>query len=158
MAISSRFAVAVHILALLESGGGEPVTSERIAGSVNTNPAVVRRILSLLARAGLTTSRRGAGGGALLARPAVGITLREVYCAVEGGELFAMHHEAPDHRCPVGRHIQSVLEAATGAARAALEASLGERTVADVLESVVAGVERERASVGREGVGAGPGS
>lgn len=144
MTISSRFAVAVHILALLERSGGEPVRSERIAGSVNTNPAVVRRILSQLARSGLTTSRRGAGGGALLARPAAEITLRDVYCAVEGGELFAMHHEPPNMRCPVGRHIQSALELATVAAREALEESLGTRTVADVVESVVAGVERER--------------
>lgn len=144
MTISSRFAVAVHILALLESGGGEPVRSERIAGSVNTNPAVVRRLLVQLARAGLTTSRRGAGGGALLARPAAEITLREVYCAVEGGELFAMHHGAPNKCCPVGRHIQSALEVATDAARSALEASLEGMTVADVVESVMAEVERER--------------
>lgn len=151
MTISSRFAVAVHILTLLESGGGEPITSERIAGSVNTNPAVVRRLLSLLARAGLTTSRRGAGGGALLARPAAAITLREVYHAVEEGDLFAMPQEAPDHRCPVGRHILSALEAATGAAREALETSLGERTVADMLESVSAGIERERSGLGLGG-------
>jgi Rrf2 family protein len=151
MSISSRFAVAVHILTLLEVGEGDPVTSGRIAGSVNTNPAVVRRILSMLARAGLTRSRRGAGGGALLARPASAITLREVYCAVEGGELFAMHHEPPNDRCPVGRHIQSALEAATGAAREALEGSLGERTVADVLDSIAAGYERERGGSGPGG-------
>lgn len=145
MPISSRFAVAVHILALLERSGGEPVTSERIAGSVNTNAAVVRRILSKLARSGLTTSRRGAGGGALLARAASEITLREIYRAVECADLFAMHHEPPNSRCPVGRHIQSALEDATEAARSALEESLGTRTVADVLESIAAGIEREGA-------------
>ena len=36
MTISSRFAVAVHILTLLETGRGEPLTSGYIAGSVNT--------------------------------------------------------------------------------------------------------------------------
>lgn len=151
MTISSRFAVAVHILTLLESSGGEPITSERIAGSVNTNPAVIRRILGMLSAAGLTSSRRGAGGGALLARPAAAITLREVYCAVEGGDLFALHHEEPNPRCPVGRHIQTALEVATGAARCALEESLGRRTVADMLESIALGVERERAGHGARG-------
>ncbi|HEY7472403.1 MAG TPA: Rrf2 family transcriptional regulator [Gemmatimonadota bacterium] len=135
--ISSRFAVAVHILTLLETGRGEPLTSEYMAGSVNTNPAVVRRILSLLARAGLTRARMGAGGGTLLARPAEAITLKDVYRAVECGErLFALHHEKPNPKCPVGRNIQAVLERATGAAQTALEEQLGGRTVADVMAEV----------------------
>ena len=137
MTISSRFAVAVHILTLLETGRGNPLTSEYIAGSVNTNPAVVRRILSRLARAGITTSRLGAGGGALLARPAREITLRDVYRAVEcEGRLFAMHQEEPNPNCPVGRNIQAVLDRATAAAQRALEETLAGRTLADVMAEV----------------------
>jgi len=136
MTISSRFAVAVHILTLLETGRGQPMTSEYVAGSVNTNPAVVRRILSMLARAGLTHARLGAGGGTALARPAAKITLKDVYRAVESERpLFALHHE-PNPKCPVGRNIQAVLERATGAAQAALEEQLGDRTVADVMAEV----------------------
>ncbi|HEX7119188.1 MAG TPA: Rrf2 family transcriptional regulator [Longimicrobiales bacterium] len=151
MAISSRFAVAVHVLTLLEASGGEPVTSERLAGSASTHPALVRRILCMLARAGLTTSRLGAGGGALLARPASQITLRDVYRAVEEGPLFAMHHESPDDRCPVGRHIQPVLEGTTAAARRALEEVLAGRTVADVARRVAARAAKEAAVRGRPG-------
>lgn len=138
MSISSRFAVAVHTLTLIEAGRGEPVTSERIAESANTNPAVIRRILCMLARAGMTCSRLGAGGGALLARPASEITLLDVFRAVEDGELFSMHHEEPSARCPVGRNIQAVLEETTTAAQQSLEAVLADRTVADVLEQVAA--------------------
>jgi Rrf2 family protein len=147
MTISSRFAVAVHILTLLETGRGEPLTSEYIAGSVNTNPAVVRRLLSMLARAGLTHGRLGAGGGTTLARPAADITLRDVYRAVEcEGRLFALHHEKPNPKCPVGRNIQAVLERATGAAQNALEDELAERTVADVMAEVQAGDRKARAA------------
>ena len=139
MTISSRFAVAVHILTLLETGRGEPLTSEYMVGSVNTNPSVVRRILTLLARAGLTRARMGAGGGTVLARPAGEITLRDVYRAVEcEGRLFALHHEKPNPKCPVGRNIQVVLERATTAAQSALERELGERTLADVMAEVMA--------------------
>src|SRR5688572_18816669 len=139
MTISSRFAVAVHILTLLETGRGEPLTSEYMAGSVNTNPAVVRRLLSLLARAGLTRARMGAGGGTVLARPASEITLRDVYRAVEcEGPLFSLHPERPNPKCPVGRNIQAVLERATGAAQEALEEQLRGRTVEDVMAEVVA--------------------
>ena len=42
--MNSRFSVAVHILTLLHASGGEPVTSEYIAGSVNTNASFVRRM------------------------------------------------------------------------------------------------------------------
>lgn len=141
MSISSRFAVAVHLLALLHLNAGEPATSEWMASSVSTNPSVVRRILSMLARAGLTTSRLGTGGGALLARPGEGITLRDVYRAVEGGELFSLHHEPPSGDCPVGRNIQSVLEEMTTSAQRAMEDALHRRTIAEVAGEVL---EHER--------------
>ena len=149
MTISSRFAVAVHVLTMLATSGGEPVTSERIAASVNTNPAVIRRLLCMLSRAGLTTSRLGTGGGALLARPAEEITLLEVYRAVEDGDLFAMHPCDPNPACPVGRHIQAVLTEATDSARRAMESALERRTLADVVSGVEAGLEQESGAEGR---------
>jgi Iron-dependent Transcriptional regulator len=50
---SSRFSVAVHILTLLAHEQGRALTSEYIAGSVNTNPVVIRRMLGLLSKAAL---------------------------------------------------------------------------------------------------------
>ncbi len=134
--MNSRFAVAVHILTLLEQQQGEPVTSEYIAGSVNTNPSLVRRLVSGLSRAGLTTSQLGTGGGAMLARPAAKITLLDVYRAVEDGELFAMHRERPNPACPIGRNIQAALEGHIETASNALEAELRQVTIADVLTDV----------------------
>lgn len=137
MAISSRFAVAVHMLTLLERAGGEPVTSEQIARSANTNPALIRRLQCVLSRAGLTASRMGPGGGVVLARPGSEITLLDVYRAVEPhGRLFAMHPEGPNRNCPVGRHILLALEQATESARLALEAQLASGTVASVLRQI----------------------
>lgn len=135
MAASSRFAVAVHILTLLAEAGGEPVTSEYIAGSVNTNPSLIRRLLSALARAGLTTSQLGTGGGALLARPADQITLLDVYRAVDEGEVFGLH-EQPNPACPVGRNIQGVLQGRIESARRAMESDLEHTTIAQMLAGV----------------------
>lgn len=129
--MNSRFAVAVHILTLIARGGGQPVSSEYIAGSVNTNASLVRRLLSQLTRAGLTTSQMGAGGGALLARPADQVTLGDVYRALDEGEIFALHRERPNPACPVGRNIQSVLETRFHAATKALEQELDRTTIAD---------------------------
>src|SRR6266487_2303328 len=100
MSTSSRFVVAVHILPLLETEGGRPVTSAYVEGSVNTNPGVIRRLLSMLARAGLVTSQLGAGGGALLAKPARQIRLLDVYRAVESSDVFTLHHSPPQSAVP----------------------------------------------------------
>jgi hypothetical protein len=57
MNVSTRFTIALHILTLLASSQGEALTSEYIAGSVNTNPVVVRRLLGLLRKQGFVSSQ-----------------------------------------------------------------------------------------------------
>jgi Rrf2 family protein len=150
MNTSSRFAYAVHVLALLSLQEGVPLSSEMIAGSVNTNPALIRRLLSMLAEAGFTTSQLGAGGGALLARAPQAIRLVDVYRAVEDGRLFGLHRDTPNPACLVGRHIQSVLEGVVDDAQRAMEASLASRTLADVTVGVLA-AEQQRNPKRRHG-------
>jgi Rrf2 family protein len=140
---SSRFAFAVHVLALLSQQDGVPLSSDIIAGSVNTNPALIRRLLTMLSEAGLTTSQLGAGGGALLAHAAEDITLLEVYRAVDDAQLFALHREEPNPACMVGRNIQEVLRGIIDDAQQAMEASLASRTVADATADVER-IERHR--------------
>jgi Rrf2 family protein len=136
MPTSSRFAVAVHVLALLARAGGEPLKSERIAVSVNTNPVVIRRVLCALARAGLVASQTGAAGGTRLARPPREITLREVYRAVEPRVIFALHRRRPNRRCPVGGGIKEVLADILAEADAAVDGALERKTIETVLESL----------------------
>ena len=109
MHTSSRFVVAVHILAGLAVARmikkKECITSEFIASSVNTNPVVIRRILSTLRKAGLVTSQTGPDGGSRLARNPEQITLLEVYQTVEDGKLFHFHYSTPNQECPIGANI-----------------------------------------------------
>jgi Rrf2 family protein len=88
MAVNTRFATGVHALALLASEPDELQTSDDVAGKLNTNPVVIRRVFSLLHQAGLVESQKGPHGGSRLARPAKSITLAEIYSALDGGELF----------------------------------------------------------------------
>lgn len=134
--MNSRFAVAVHILTVIAHEGGEPVSSESIAASVNTNASLVRRLLSQLTRAGLTTCQMGSGGGALLATSADRITLRDVYRAIDAGQVFGLHREQPNPACPVGRHIQSLLTERFDDATRALEDELAQTTIADAVAEV----------------------
>jgi Rrf2 family protein len=137
MQISSRFSVAVHVLTLLAvTPAGELLTSDRMAGSVNTNPVVIRRILGQLKKAGLVEVR-AAAGGTYLRRPAADITLLDVYRAVEVVEanLFSIH-DKPNPKCPVGRNIQAALDATLQRAQAALEQQLAGVSVAQVATGV----------------------
>lgn len=118
----------------------ELVTSEFIAGSVKTNPVVVRRLLGRLRRAGLVRIQPGARGGARLARPARRISLAEVYQAVEGGQLLSLHRRPPNPLCPVGRCIGGVLGGVFGEAEAALVGVLKRKTLEDVLVDVRRGM------------------
>ncbi|PFH10258.1 Rrf2 family protein [Collimonas sp. PA-H2] len=136
MPTSTRFAVAVHTLAALAVSGGKPLRSEDLATSVNTGPVVIRGLLSRLADAGLTKSQLGAGGGALLAKPADRIRLLDVYRAVEDTELFAMHRTPPSAVCPVGSNIQEAMRPVLERARKALETELSKVTIADIAVEV----------------------
>ena len=60
--------MAVHVLAVLAYQEGDPVTSARLAASVNTNPVIIRRLLLSLQRARLVETRKGAGSGSRLTR------------------------------------------------------------------------------------------
>ena len=54
MQISSRFTLAIHIIACIETFKNEyKVTSDFLADSTNVNPVIVRKILGQLKSAGI---------------------------------------------------------------------------------------------------------
>jgi Rrf2 family protein len=134
MASNSQFAIGIHLLTLLAQTPDEPLTSERMAASVTTNPVFVRRILGRLADAGLVASQPGVGGGWRLHRHPQNITLLEVYQAVDEGHLLAMHPK-PNPDCLIGRNIQRTLTVYFDEAQRAFEERLARQTVAQVLET-----------------------
>jgi Rrf2 family protein len=136
MSGSSRFTVAVHILTLLAHEEGRAVTSDYIAGSVNTNPVVIRRALGLLSKAKLVTSTEGAGGGTVLARPPGRITLADVFKAVEQEELFSMPRKDPNPLCPVGRSVQGVVGEHSARFEKAVQREMKRVSIADILADV----------------------
>lgn len=133
--VNSRFAVAIHILSLVASTPCGQATSAYIAGSVNTNPVVIRRISSMLKKAGMLESKVGAPGATLTKSPEE-ITLLDVYKAVQSpDELFAIHEE-PNPDCSIGKQIQHTLTDVFSSAQRAMERELASKTVADVLNGL----------------------
>ncbi|HVI50989.1 MAG TPA: Rrf2 family transcriptional regulator [Candidatus Sulfotelmatobacter sp.] len=133
MARNCRFAVSVHVCAILALNEGSPATSDWIAKSVNTNPVVVRRILSALNKAGLVKSLRGISGGSVLARASDAVTLLDVARAVDEDDGPSLHHQEPDKNCPVGAYIQPVLTDIIMQADAARDRELAKVTLAEVV-------------------------
>ena len=136
MAATSQFAIAVHVLALLAKGGEENVKSDCVAKSVNTNPVVIRRLLCNLNQAKLVVSQTGGAGGTRLAQLPEEIRLNEVYRAVAGGEVFALHRQKPNQNCLVGKNIQTVLENLQTEIDEAIEQKLAGFTLLDIIKSV----------------------
>lgn len=90
--MNSDLTIGLHIMGFLTARQGQPLTSETLAETYGTSPVVIRRVLSRLKQAGLVQTRRGTGGGSVLAREPSQINLRQVYEAVsENPELLRRH-------------------------------------------------------------------
>lgn len=135
MRVSSRFTIAVHILAYIAlNQDKEKVISGIMAGSINVNPVVVRRLLSTLSKAGLIGVKRGSGG-AYLVKKSEEITLLDVYKAVESTAKDGIFHfhKNPNPQCPVGREIHHGLDDKLIKVQEAMENELAAITLADVV-------------------------
>ncbi len=146
MQISSRFTIAIHVLACIDTFKGDyKLTSDFLAGSVNVNPVVIRRLLQQLKAAGIVEVTRGSGG-AEIAKPLNEITLLDIYNAVEcvnEGELFHFH-ENPNKDCPVGRNIHNVLDKKLELIQKAMENEMKIITMADIINDTQYYIKAEK--------------
>jgi Rrf2 family protein len=135
MAANSRFAMATHIMTAL-AVEDDKLNSTYLADSLNTNPVVVRRILSELQKAGLLETEAGRTGGARLAKKPHAISLYDVYAAVDDGNLFAYNPNDPNKKCTLSCKMKSVLSPVFDAAGEALASKLRKIRLSDLVEAV----------------------
>lgn len=126
------------MLTVLAYKEGDRVTSAFLAGSVNTNPVIIRRLLLALQRAKLVETGKGAGSGSRLSRSPGRINLAEIYRAVEDTESFSKPSRKPNEACPVGHCIREELERIFTSAQLALERDLAKTTLAGLIDAVKA--------------------
>lgn len=116
--IDQRFAVSVHIMTVLAyhqtHHQDDLMTSELLAGSIGTNPTVIRRLISKLVDAGLLESFKGKTGGVKLAKTAKEISVKDIYLAISDKRLIACSDKTPLEDCKVscsmGKIFESVIE------------------------------------------------
>jgi len=139
MSDSQRFPVAAHTLAYLAHKGAysreQAVSSSVLAASIPTNPVVIRRMTTQLARAGLVNTCSGVAGGTWLLKPAGSIRLDEVLHAVNGCAHLGSAPPGADG-CPVGQAIPKAVSGAMTRANAAATHALSEITVADLIRNI----------------------
>lgn len=141
MQISSRFTIALHIFACVEVFGDEyRITSDFLAGSINTNPVIIRKILTKLKSAGLIAVTRGTGGIEVI-KPLKEITFYDVYVAIEpleNNELFNFHKN-PNPKCPVGKNIHKLLDSKLETIQKVMENEMRKYTL-ESLGSEISGI------------------
>lgn len=135
MAANSRLAVAAHIVSVLASQCDRFVPSHAIAGSVNTNPVVIRRILAALTRAGIVTSEQGKSGGSKLVKCPEDINLWDLSVALGEERLFAIHKNPNNPKCRISCHMKETLGKAFAQAEKAAQAKLRKVSVQDLLDA-----------------------
>lgn len=142
MQISTKFTIAVHILAAAKYFGDEQkVTSQLLSGSIGSNPVIIRNIMLQLQDAGIIDVRRGPGG-ITIRRPLSKITYLDIYKAVETNseENLFRFHENPNPKCPVGRNIHKALDASLMEIQEQFEKEMAAHNMQEVFDNIEAAV------------------
>src|SRR5919204_5704963 len=128
MKVSTRGDYAARaLLSLALHGSEQPTSVKEIAERTGLPQPYLEQILLALKGAGLVRSKRGVGGGYVLARPPAEITLGEIVSAVDGpivvGDFGLPHEEgACEHEgqcvllglwADVGEHMRRHLDSFT---------------------------------------------
>ena len=125
----SRLSGILHVLLHMAEHDG-PVTSEVLARAMDTNPVVIRRVMSGLREQGYVRSEKGHGGGWSIACDLSAVSLRDIYAALGEPTLLAMGNRTEAPGCLVEQAVNAALGKAFDDAEALLLARLGEVTLA----------------------------
>lgn len=124
----TRLSDVLHALLHMDQAK-QRVTSDVLARSMGTNPAVFRRTMAGLRDVGLVRSEKGHGGGWQLARPLREITLLDVYEALGRPNLFAIGNRSEQAECQVEKNVNAVMMDTLDEAAAMFATRFGEITL-----------------------------
>jgi DNA-binding IscR family transcriptional regulator len=127
----SRLSSVLHALLHMAEEDG-PMTSDKLAECLHTNPVVVRRTMGLLREAGIVTSDRGHSGGWRIAVDLNTVTLRQLHSALGEPAFFAMGNRNETPECLVEQAVNAALDDTFIKAEALLLERFSEITLADL--------------------------
>lgn len=137
--MTGEFAMAVHALVYLDHKQ-TTLSSEELAENICTNPARVRKVMALLKKDGLVSTREGgAGGYAFLLDPAA-VTLKRVADAVSARFVSAAWRSGDtDMECLVASGMADIMDGVYGELDALCRARLNHMTIQDIEQIIFGG-------------------
>lgn len=136
MRYSHKLSDAVHILAYVVIYADGDLSSDAIAASIESNPSLVRRLMSRLRQAQLLRSRAGVSTPKL-AQPADQITLLTIYRAIEDNQQLLHVDPKTNPQCIVGGQIQATLNQAYRNVQQAAEAEMANITLQNLIDDIL---------------------
>lgn len=131
MRLSSLADYAVVVMgAAARHCGGRRTSATELAAETGIPLPTAQKLVSLLTRAGLLKSVRGAGGGIKLARPSAAISLADIIEAVEGPIAMTACVETGKHDCVL--EGSCMVQPHWGPVNAAVRGALGGVTLASL--------------------------
>ncbi|WP_445358517.1 Rrf2 family transcriptional regulator [Microbulbifer sp. ANSA005] len=124
----SRLSRALHVLIHLNMTD-KPVTSDKMAAMLLTNPVVARRTMALLRDQGYVRSSKGHNGGWSLAKPLDEITLLDIHKALGDSSVFTIGLTDEHTNCIIEHAVNAALKDAMDEAESILLARFGEITL-----------------------------
>ncbi len=130
VSISDAAAIAIHTAAMLAAREDGLVSAKTMAESLHVSQAHLAKVMQRLAKSGIVTSVRGPQGGFALAKEPDGVTLLEVYEAIEGTftpRECLFKKRICQHGCGMKELVGSINEE--------VRRRLGQTTLKDLLET-----------------------
>lgn len=132
----TRFQAALYILITLGYHKDTHMNSAEFARGLRTNPAFVRRILSLLAKAQLVETTKGRQGGVTLKRPSTEINLYQIYTSVSLPEIIADMKKPPLDRCPVSCSMSKIVHDISNQIESSIEKTLSKIKLSHLVKTI----------------------
>lgn len=134
--VNQQFATAVHVLTALAFNKKNLMSSDALALSVNTNPVVIRRLLSMLTKASLVATTRGKSGGVKLSKEPTQITLKDVYVALSPTDPLAPREKSPHKECPVSCSMYAIMTTVSEGTQKATMKYLESQKLSDLIKKI----------------------
>lgn len=133
---SSKLSDGVHILTYVDICKDGDLSSAAIASSIESNPSLVRRMMSRLKKAGLLQSAPGKVAPKLSRKPSE-ITLLDVYRAIEDNQNLLHVDEKTNPKCIVGGNIQDTLREVYQKVQNDAEESMSQVSLQDIIDGIL---------------------
>lgn len=129
MRLTSFTDYGLRVLMRMAGAPGRPFTTAELADEFRVSRNHLAKVISALAGAGYLETRRGGGGGAMLARPAAEIRLGDVVARLEADQALVECFSASSNACTLTPRCR--LKARLAHAEAAFIDELNRSTLAD---------------------------